>query len=264
MSNGRILIMTAVEAEREAVLRGLGGAEGFEVALAGVGPASAAARTAQALGAAIAAANAVVPVSLAASRNSAESTGTNGGLAAAPSGTAAETSSQSDTVGCPYRLVISAGIGGGFPDRAQIGSLVVANAIVAPDLGAETPEGFRSVDELGFGSSSIDVDRELAGRIARALVDAGLPAAVGTVLTVTTVTGSAETAAALTARIPGAAAEAMEGYGVALAAGLYGLPAMELRAISNAVGPRDRGAWRIKDALQALEAASRILAEVLR
>ncbi len=254
MSNGRILIMTAVEAEREAVLRGLGGAEGFEVALAGVGPASAAARTAQAIGAGAAAGSPPAQnKSTTIPEGSAEAAE---GQAGADSETAAQ--------GCPYRLVISAGIGGGFPDCAPIGSLVVADAIIAPDLGAETPEGFRSVDELGFGSSSIEVDRELAGRLARALADAGQPTAVGPVLTVTTVTGSAGTAAALTERIPGAAAEAMEGYGVALAASLYGLPAIELRAISNAVGPRDRGAWRIKDALQALEAASRTLAEVLR
>jgi futalosine hydrolase len=260
MSNRRILIMTAVEAEREAVLRGLGGAEGFEVALAGVGPASAAARTAQAVSAGIAA----MADSSAAGTARGSAAGVSGEQAAVPGAAVAAASGEADNAGGPYRLVISAGIGGGFPDRAPIGSLVVADAIMAPDLGAETPEGFRSVDELGFGSSSIDVDRELAGRVAQALANAGLPAAVGTVLTVTTVTGSSETAAALAERVPGAAAEAMEGYGVALAASLYGLPAMELRAVSNAVGPRDRGAWRIKDALQALEAASHTLAEVLR
>jgi futalosine hydrolase len=253
MSNGRILIMTAVEAEREAVLRGLGSADGFDVALAGVGPASAAARTAQAIGRAPSGTTA-----------GAEVVGPAGVECGAAAGAAAGTDGGSEARGCAYRLVISAGIGGGFPDRAPIGSLVVADAIMAPDLGAETPDGFRSVDELGFGSSRIEVDRELAGRVAKALADAGLPAAVGTVLTVTTVTGTAETAAALAERVPGAAAEAMEGYGVALAASLYGLPALELRAISNAVGPRDRGAWRIKDALQALEAASHTLAEVLR
>ncbi|MEC0208927.1 futalosine hydrolase, partial [Paenibacillus ehimensis] len=43
-----------------------------------------------------------------------------------------------------------------------------------------------------------------------------------------------------------------------------GLPVLELRAISNAVGPRDREAWRIKEALDALEAAGAILLEVLR
>ena len=82
-------------------------------------------------------------------------------------------------------------------------------------------------------------------------------------LTLSTVTGSAATADALAARVPGAAAEAMEGYGVAEAASRFGIPFIEIRAISNPVGPRDRAAWRIGDALAALEAASTHLAEVM-
>ena len=34
----------------------------------------------------------------------------------------------------------------------------------------------------------------------------------------------------------------MEGFGVATAAALAGVPFAELRTISNAIGPRDRGA----------------------
>ncbi|NEN85641.1 futalosine hydrolase [Paenibacillus elgii] len=212
----RVLVITAVPAERDAVLRGLRGDERFDVVAGGVGPAASAASAAKALAAA------------------------------------------------EYGMVVSAGIGGGFPGRAEIGSLVVADAIVAADLGAETPEGFRSVDELGFGSSRIAVDASLAARLTEALQSAGLPAHTGPVLTVSTVTGTAATASELAARMPGAAAEAMEGFGVAVAARDRGLPALELRAISNAVGPRDREAWRIKEALDALEAAGAILLEVLR
>ncbi|MHC3534406.1 phosphorylase family protein, partial [Streptomyces sp. DT7] len=39
--------------------------------------------------------------------------------------------------GAGYDLVVSAGIGGGFQPEAPRGSLVVASAIVAADLGAE-------------------------------------------------------------------------------------------------------------------------------
>jgi futalosine hydrolase len=49
-------------------------------------------------------------------------------------------------------------------------------------------------------------------------------------------------------------AEAMEGFGVATAAG--DLPYAELRAVSNPVGPRDRAAWRLGEALAALSTAS--------
>jgi nucleoside phosphorylase len=49
--------------------------------------------------------------------------------------------------------------------------------------------------------------------------------------------------------------EAMEGFGVLRAASVAGVPALELRAISNAVAETDRGAWRIDEALEALRVA---------
>ncbi|WJH32968.1 futalosine hydrolase [Paenibacillus sp. CC-CFT747] len=211
----RVLIMTAVDAERQAVLRGLAGDPRFAAALAGVGPASAAARTMAAL-----------------------------------------------ADGPPCRLVVSAGIAGGFAGAAAVETLVVADAVIAADLGAETPDGFRRVDELGFGESLAAVDAALAARAAGALQAAGLPVRLGPVLTVSTVTGTAATAMELAARFPGAAAEAMEGYGVAVAAALRGVPVLEIRAVSNAVGPRDRSAWRMKEALAALEQAFAVLREV--
>jgi futalosine hydrolase len=213
-----VLIVTAVEAEREAVLRGLDGAEGFDVIAGGVGPAAAAASTAR---------------TLARAHHS-------------------------------YGLVVSMGIGGGFAGQADVCTLAVASVLVAADLGAETPEGFSSVDELGFGSSRVLACGSSAARVLAALQAAGLQARLGPIVTVTTVTGTAARAAVLAARVPGALAEAMEGYGVAIAAEQEALPVLEIRAISNAVGPRDRAAWRIREALDLLAAASSTLREVLR
>jgi futalosine hydrolase len=53
----------------------------------------------------------------------------------------------------------------------------------------------------------------------------------------------------------GCEVEAMEGFGVLRAAELAGVPALELRAVSNLVGEPDRSRWRIPDALAALEDA---------
>lgn len=211
----RVLIMTAVAPERDAVQRGLGHDSRFEFALAGVGLAAAAVNGAMVLAAA------------------------------------------------QYDLVVIFGIAGGFPGQAEIGSLVVASEIIAADLGVELLDGFSSLDELGFGTTRISVAADTAERLTAALTAAGLSARTAPVLTVATATGTAATAAQLAARVPGAAAEAMEGFGIATAAALRGVPVIEIRAISNAVGPRDRDAWRIGDALQALEAASSVLAEVL-
>ncbi|WP_127500069.1 futalosine hydrolase [Actinoplanes solisilvae] len=152
-----------------------------------------------------------------------------------------------------YRAVISAGIAGGFPGRAPVGAVVLGIRSIAADLGAETADGFLPVEELGFGSSVLDADPGLLESLR-----AALPGAIaGDVLTLTTVTGTAATAERLSTRYPQAVAEAMEGYGVAVAAA--GLPFAELRTVSNPIGPRDRAAWRLKEAFAALSTASAAL-----
>ncbi|MFI1100848.1 futalosine hydrolase [Streptomyces melanogenes] len=215
----RVLVVTAVPAERDAVTRAC--PAGFDVLAGGVGPAAAAATTATAL---------ALPRAL----------------------------KEQGGPPTPYDLVVSAGIGGGFLPLAPVGSLVVASRIVAADLGADTPDGYLDVEALGFGRSVHLPPQELG----RAVADA-TGAAYGPVLTVSTVTGTAARAAELAARHPGAAAEAMEGFGVAEAAAQQGVPALEIRAVSNAVGPRDRSAWRIGDALGALTDAFGKLPPVL-
>ncbi|MFI6936733.1 futalosine hydrolase [Streptomyces sp. NPDC050287] len=151
--------------------------------------------------------------------------------------------------GAPYDLVVSAGIGGGFLPDAPLGSLVVADEITAADLGADTADGFVPVTELGFGTVTHRPPESLVREVVSAT-----GGRAGTVLTVSTVTGTTARATALRARHPRALAEAMEGFGVAEAAAAHGVPVLELRAVSNPVGPRDRAAWRIGDALTALTA----------
>jgi futalosine hydrolase len=203
----RILIVTAVEAEADAIRRGLpaDAAHGVSVLAGGVGAARVAAAASRALAA-------------------------DPGLGA----------------------VISAGIGGAFPGKAKPGGLLLARRIVAADLGADSPDGFLSVDELGFGSAVAQ-----AGRIP------GLDAVVGSILTVNTATGTEEGAAELLRRHPEAVGEAMEGFGVAAAAQLADVPFAEVRAVSNFVGVRDRDSWRLDLAFAALTAAARPIAEGL-
>lgn len=176
-------------------------------------------------------------------------------LAAASTATALTAAALSDT---PYDLVVSAGIAGGFQPDAPVGSLVVADEITVADLGAETPDGFVPVTGLGFGVVSHRPPESLVRDVA-----AATGGRAGTVLTVSTVTGTAARATELRARHPRALAEAMEGFGVAEAAAAHGVPVLELRAVSNPVGPRDRAAWRIGEALAALTEAFGKLAPVL-
>jgi futalosine hydrolase len=155
----------------------------------------------------------------------------------------------------PCDAVISAGIAGGFPGRAGVGATVIGRRSIAADLGAESADGFLPIDELGFGTATVDADPELVKALTTALPDAVL----GDVLALATVTGTAATAARLAAAHPEAVAEAMEGHGVATAAAQAGVPFAELRTISNPIGPRDRAAWRLAEALTALGAAAAAL-----
>ncbi len=151
----------------------------------------------------------------------------------------------------PYDLVLSVGIGGGFGRYL----LAVADRSVFADLGAEQADGnFSSVAELGFGDCQISTDEPLLRAVAERT-----GSTVGAVLTVATVTGTAARADRLRLAHPGVVAEGMEGYGVGSAAGRHGVRFGELRAISNQVGPRDRSSWRIAEALQTLGQASTAL-----
>lgn len=211
----RILIMTAVAAEQNAVLRGLNNYGRIDVLVAGVGSVQAAVNTTKAL-------------------NKTE-----------------------------YDLVISAGIGGGFSGHAEMGDVVVATKTIAADLGAQTGNGFVFIEKLGFGSSQVSIDESLIKNISTALKMANLSVQSGPILTVNTVTGTVESTLEMISRVPDATAEAMEGFGVATAAEDADVPFLEIRTISNQVGPRDRDAWQIKEALETLEKVSLVLAEVL-
>ncbi|SCG62819.1 futalosine hydrolase [Micromonospora halophytica] len=168
-----------------------------------------------------------------------------------------------EAAGRPYRAVISAGIAGGFAGRVPVAGTVLGTRSVAADLGAESPDGFIPIDELGMppellgGGPVVDADPELL-----AALSAALPGATaGEILTVSTVTGTAASTRALADRHPTAVAEAMEGYGVAVAAAQAGLAFVELRTVSNPIGPRDRGSWRMAEAFRALTEAARALPE---
>ncbi len=202
----RLLIVTAVPAEADAVRNGLALLDAH-VAPVGVGPAAAAAGTARLLALA-------------------------------------------EAAGTPYTAVLSAGIAGGFPGRADVGATVIGARSFAADLGAESPDGFLPIEQLGFGSSTVEADPDLLKSLTAALPEA----VVGDILTLATVTGTAQTAERLAAAHPTAVAEAMEGFGAATAAGE--LPFIELRTVSNLIGPRDRAAWRLPEALAALTRAS--------
>jgi nucleoside phosphorylase len=135
------------------------------------------------------------------------------------------------------------------PDAVLHIGIAGARGIEAPALVL----GSESVycDVIDHGSTFPRIERLAPDPALLARVSAALPEAlVLPIATAGTVGGG--TACAV---------EAMEGFGVLRACALAGVPAVELRAVSNEPGEADRGAWRFDDAFAALgDAVARVLA----
>lgn len=149
----------------------------------------------------------------------------------------------------PERVIL-AGIAGTFDSIAlPVGTAAVFPSVVMHGIGVSVASGFVSAAALGFhhwptaGRGPENSD-ELT-------VDAPVPPAAGQLLTCCTGSTSPEEARQRLEQYPGAVAEDMEGFAVALACRLAGVPLAIARGISNEVGDRDFERWQIPTALDA-------------
>ena len=146
---------------------------------------------------------------------------------------------------------------------------VEAAARTAAALAAELPQavlhvglaGGRAFDEpaLVIGSEAVYCDADDPRWIElRAPADVRLLAAARRALPgarVEPIGTSARVGGAVSSDSAGCEVEAMEGYAVLRAASLAGVPALEVRVLSNAVGEPDRAKWRFDDAKDVLATA---------
>jgi futalosine hydrolase len=155
-----------------------------------------------------------------------------------------------------YEAVINAGIAGAFPGRARVGDAVLVATEWLAELGLEGGGEFTLPDGAGLVERA-DADGSLLERCA------GLPYRVGSGITVASVTATAATGERLASRY-GADVESMEGFSVLRAAGLSGIPALEVRGISNYVGDRAQRAWDFSAGARAAAAAlEAVLARII-
>jgi futalosine hydrolase len=155
---------------------------------------------------------------------------------------------------------------------------VEAAAATARALALEPPAGVLHVGVAGatgiepgtlvVGSESVYEDLSAAIPVtARCSPDERLLAAARAALPAASclevVTSAAVSTASTSLPQSPARVEAMEGFGVLRACALAGVPAVEVRAVSNAIGEADRSCWRITEALAALGAALPGLVEAL-
>jgi nucleoside phosphorylase len=125
----------------------------------------------------------------------------------------------------PPRAVVNVGVAGAR--GVTPGALVVGTESVYCDISAEIPV----------------VDRVAADPALLAAVRDVLPDALLLPIGTSAAVGGADS---------GLRVEAMEGFGVLRACAQAGVPALEVRAVSNEIAEADRGRWRIGRALEAL------------
>ena len=146
------------------------------------------------------------------------------------------------------RSVVVCGIGGAYPGSGlPVAGVAWAESECYGDLGAASPEGFLDMRALGF--PVIGGEQPLYN-----VLPMQIRPGAGSVpfVTVNTCTGDHASALALVSRT-GGFVENMEGAAIAHVARLYGIPAGEVRGISNPAGNRDRGAWRVREAAAAAQ-----------
>ena len=164
------------------------------------------------------------------------------GIAAAAARTSALLSLQAP------KEVLLIGIAGAYDIEAHpAGSAVAFDAVASHGIGAGEGASFQGPRALGFPQwPATETSDAINDR-----VKLETPSGQGLLLTTCAASDSSLRAAELLKSYPGAIAEDMEGFGVALACELAKTPCWIVRGISNEVGDREPTRWRIPSALSA-------------
>jgi len=152
-----------------------------------------------------------------------------------------------------YDLAINLGIAGSFDRNIVLGDVVEITEDTLAELGAEDDEDFITIDKLGFGESTFRATYQLPETFGLRKANA---------ITVNTVHGNDASIKKLSGYID-AQIESMEGAAFFYACKQAAVPSLQIRAVSNYVEKRNRGAWQIGLAIKNLNTfAGEFLARV--
>lgn len=161
----------------------------------------------------------------------------------------------------PIGFALQAGIAGAFNRELTLGETVVVERELT-DLGAEDHDRFLDVFELGFGAADA-FPYSKGALVNNTLRDDFLPGLRRvSSLSVQTVSGRESTVQFRSGRWR-CDIESMEGAAFHYAMLQSGIPFAQVRSISNYVEPRNREAWKIKEAVMALNTRLEALVEAL-
>jgi len=154
-----------------------------------------------------------------------------------------------------YDLVVNGGVCGSFRPALPPGTVVHVTTDRIAEFGAEDGEAFLTVQELQLLGE--DEFPWTCGRLVNSVPPRNgaldqLP--VGDAITVNTVHGNEATIARVVERY-NPHVESMEGAAFMYACLVHGVPFAQVRAVSNIVERRNRNAWKLREAVDALGAA---------
>lgn len=150
------------------------------------------------------------------------------------------------------RLVVLAGLAGTYvPDEVAVGTAFEPSTVGLDGVGVGEGPDARSATDLGWTllPGAVSASADGVSEHLRLSTSNGPH-----LLTVCAASANPEHAALRRRRHPGAAAEDMEGFGVALACRLQGATLRIVRGVSNIAGDRDHGSWRVDAAIAAARA----------
>lgn len=165
----------------------------------------------------------------------------------------------------PERVLL-VGIAGRLDDQLVIGDAYRFKRVACYGIGAGSGGDFVPATALGWQQwpgDAGDASDQTGGQIGDVISCAASGAGGGRADLLLTVCAAAACAKDVRLRLqafPGAVAEDMEGFAVALACRLQGVPFDIVRGISNAAGDRDKSHWQIA---AALEATGRLALEIM-
>jgi futalosine hydrolase len=163
------------------------------------------------------------------------------------------------------RAVLLCGVAGAYPARHRLrppplglAAVGIVGSDVLADEGVATPQGFLDLGRAEAGPALVEVGPFPAAPDLITFAAQRLAVPIVRGATVSTCSGIDALSAARHQQ-SGADLETMEGAAVAAVCQHFGVPLLQLRAISNWTGDRERGGWDLAAAMAALQAALRRL-----
>lgn len=146
-------------------------------------------------------------------------------------------------------LLLLTGTAGAYPSSGLSPlDLALATEEIYGDDGSMTEEGWLTPKEMD-AAYLVTEEGPFYHRFPLCCPDSLAPSIPrGPFITLSAITGKEERAKELEILFPGALCENMEGAAVAHVATFYRIPLIELRAVSNMVGKREREKWKMEEA----------------